>query len=379
MSKSNRERPTPVLVAAANILQALSPSRLGLLLVLYDNDTQTQKEISDLIGRTQSTISTYLQSLGSLSPPLAAKQGKYYTITNTGGKVVGLVNDMARRCDLELRSVNWTDDSDRKDVEALLTPLSDSQIMRPFFILDSLYERSGIDGLMGTPQPVSFDDIVQDVEIRQKEIGESVTTDEIRRTVKQRFDDTDTARFDGEEVTLTADKGHQHAWLWNELLQHLKRQTEFVSGRDKKAVMADVESSSENLDEPTTSRTSPRDSSGQTNNSSSTSEQVAGRSLGSSQSVAERGERLESPSVVPVYTLHSGDAAKERPDSSPLLPLTAKTTIEELAASVDQLANDYNEDTELRLEWMVRTESGVYPLESADSDSSNALELKNRR
>ena len=376
MSKSNKERPTPDLVAAANILQALNPSRVGLLLVLYDNDTQTQKEISDLIGRTQSTISTYLQSLGSLSPPLATKQGKYYTITNTGEKVVGLINDMARRCELELRSINWTDDSDRKDVEVLLTPFSDSQTMRPFFILDSLYERSDVDGFIGSPQPVIFGDIVQDVEARQKEIGESVTTEQIRRTVKQRFDALDTAHFDEGKVTLT-EKGHQQAWLWNELIQHLKTRTEGDAGRGNGSRGTEVESASETSDERSTLRSTPRGSSDQPRSPGSVSEQtMVEGALEDRQSADEEREILEEAHVVPVYTLYPNDedADGDRKQTNPslALPLTAKTTVEELVDRVGQLANDYEGDTELVLKWMVQAESEIYPLDSADSDSSNA-------
>lgn len=376
MSKSlNRDRPTPVLISAANILQTLSPSKLGLLLVLYDNDTQNQKEISDSIGRTQSTISTYLQSLGSLSPPLATKRGRYYAVTDTGEKVVGLVNDMARRCDLELRSVNWTDDSERKDVATHFTPLFDSQIMRPFFILDSIYEHSDIDGPIGTPHPVALDDIVQDVEARQKDIGESVTTEQIRRTVKQRFDATDTANFDGSEVTLTA-KGHQQAWLWNELIQYLKNRTEVGAGTSSSPARTGVESASETPDKRTTLRSSPRDDSDQPRSASSTSKQaMVEGSLGERQSVDEQREILDDASVVPVYTLYSGnatDADEEQTNPSFVLPLTQKTTIEELAGRVNQLVSDHEEDAELMLEWMVQAESDIYPLESGDSDSSNA-------
>lgn len=360
----NRERPTSVLVAAANLLQALSPSKLGLLLAIYDDDLHTQKELSDLIGRTQSTISTYLQSLSTLSPPLAAK-GKHYIVTNTGEKVISLVNDMARRCDLELRSVDWTDETERQTVDALLTPLHNSQIMRPIFILDSLYDHSDIDGPIGSPQSVRFTDIVHDVERRQDEIGKSTTTEEIRRTVKHRFDNTDAVRFEDGSVTLTH-KGHQHAWLLNELVQYLKDVGD-VGSDDEVAEMAHTEKDTEQLDDfiteisnrTKTSRSVPRDIEAEISQSDALS-------------IDRQEDDVHQASIVPVYIL------QRQQDSSPVLPLTEKMSIKELTTRANQLAEEYDEEMELVLRWMVQTESGLYPLSSTKSSNLGRLKLPNK-
>lgn len=357
----NRERPTSVLVAAANLLQALSPSKLGLLLAIYDADLHTQKELSDRIGRTQSTISTYLQSLSTLSPPLAAK-GKHYIVTNTGEKVIGLVNDMARRCDLELRSVDWTEKSERQTVDVLLTPLHDSQIMRPIFILDSLYERSDIDGPIGSPQPVRFTDIVHDVEQRQDEIGKSTTTEEIRRTVKQRFDDTDTVRFEEGSITLTH-KGHQHAWLLNKLVQYLKNANDVDSGDDE-VIHTETTKRLDNIT-TTTSRG--------TNSSHSIPQDIEAEiSQSDVSSIGRQEDDVFQASIVPVYVL------QRQQDPSPVLPLTEKMSIKELTARANQLAEEYGGEMELVLRWMVQTESGLYPLSSTKSSDLNRLELHNK-
>lgn len=376
-TSDNKNRPTSILVTGANILQALSPSRVGLLLVIYDNDTQTQKEISDAIGRTQSTVSTYLQSLGSLTPPLAARQGKYYAATKTGKKVVGLINDLARRCDCKLRSINWTDETERKDLETILTPLHDSQIMRPYLILDSLSTRSGIDGPIGTPQPVSFDDIVRDVESRYNNMGKSTTTEEIRRTVKLRFNDTGAVRFNEGEVIL-GDKGHQHACLWDELLQYLQKQEEMDSGEE--TAITDTETTTGDFDDFVTTSSTPSGSSSRTTIPSSASQQIVlGRPHSDKQFTTEQRDTSERPNVIPVYTLHpTTETDREWSDSSPIIPLSERMTIEELTASVNQLATEYNEETELVLEWMVQTDSGLYPLSSNDSSPSDTLELQNR-
>ncbi len=378
MSTSNHEnRPTSILITASNILQALSPSRLGLLVVIHDNDIQTQGDIADLIGRPQSTISSYLQSLGGLTPPLTGKRGKYYIVTSTGKQVISLVNDLSRRCDHKLRSTTWDNETDRDTVDAFLTPLHDSQVIRPYLILDSLHERSGIDGPLGTPEPVRFDDIVRDVESRYDDLEKSTTTEEIRRTVKLRFNDTDAARFEGGKVTLLH-KGHQHACLWNELIQYLKKQDRVDSGRDTGIAITDTETTTGNLDDYIASPSIPGRESGRSDGPQNTPQQIVSEgSREGRQSAIEQNDISEHPSIIPVYTLHSS-ADTEKEWSGPILPLTARMTIEELAASVNQLATEYNGETELVLDWMVQTESGLYPLASTSSDISGMLELQHR-
>lgn len=360
----NRERPTSILVTAANLLQGLSPSKLGLLLAIYDDDLHTQKELSDLIGRTQSTISTYLQSLSTLSPPLAAK-GKHYIATNTGEKVLSLVNDISRRCDLELRSVDWTDEEERETVDALLTPLHDSQIMRPIFILDSLYDRSDIDGPIGSPQPVRFTDIVYDVEQRQDEIEKSTTTEEIRRTVKNRFDDTDAVQFEDGSVTLTY-KGHQHAWLLNELVQYLKDIDDVGTSDNKMTEIVHPEPTTEQLDSFTTA------TSRGTKSSPNTSQDINTEILQSDAPSISRQDDVHQASIVPVYVL------QRQQDSSPVLPLTEKISIKDLTIRANQLAEEYDEEMELVLRWMVQTESGLYPLSSTKSSNLSGIKLHDK-
>lgn len=366
-----RDRPTRMLVAAGKILQALNSSKLGLLLVVYGDDIQTQSELSNVLGRSQATISTYLQRLETLSPPLVGKQGKYYAVTSTGEKVIGLINSMTRREGPDLQTINWTDEADRNSIDTFLTPLYDSQVMRPFFVLESLYDRSDINGLIGTPQSVRFDDIVRDVGRRQDDIGENATTKQIRRTVKRRFDDTGTAHFEEGQVTLTK-KGHLHAWILNELIQFLKKREEIDENETGDVATKDDETT-ENLVDDDTNRTSPSDSSRRTNVPSSVPQQlVPDERHGSGQSSNER------PTVIPVYSLRPTNASNnEELDSFPILPLTDMTTLEELSTRTNQLANKYDDDTKLVLNWMLQTESGLYPLSSADSHTSDMLDMKN--
>jgi DNA-binding MarR family transcriptional regulator len=373
----DKERPTATLITASNVLQALNPSRLGLLVVIYDNDIQAQEEIANLIGRPQSTVSTYLQSLGGLTPPLAGKRGKHYTVTSTGKQIISLVNDLARRCDCKLRSISWADETDRETVDALLTPLHDSQVMRPYFILDSLYERSRVDGPIGTPQPVSFDDIVRDVESRQNDLEQSITTEEIRRTVKLRFNDTDAARFEEGTVTLLH-KGHQQAWLWNELIQYLKKQDKIDSSENEGVTITDTDTSGRNLGKLRNSTSISSRGSEQADDSRSASTHIISEKRHKDkQSTIEQKVASKQPSIIPVYTIHSSTEA-DKGGSSSILPLTETMTIEELADNVNQLATDYGEETELVLEWMVQTDSGLYPLASTDSNISDPPEFQQR-
>lgn len=370
MSKSRySDRPTHLLVAAGKLLQALNPSKLGLLFVVYEDNIQTQQELSDAVGRSQATISTYLQRLETLSPPLVGKQGKHYTVTNTGEKVISLISGIARREGPDLQTIDWTDETDRKSVATFFTPLHDSQVMRPFFVLASLYERSDINGPIGTPQPVRFDDIVRDVGRRQDDIDENATTKQIRRTVKRRFDDTGTAHFEEGHVTLT-DKGHLHAWILNELIQFLKKREEIDGDETEDAATEDAETS-ENV--VNTTLTPPSDSSRQTNVPSGVPQQLVPEGNHGSGQLSETG-----PTVIPVYSLRSTNVSdSDELDSFPLLPLTETMTLEELTTHANQLADKYGDDATLVLEWMIQTESGLYPLSAADSHTSEVLKMEN--
>lgn len=373
MSESRwRDRPTRMLVAAGKILQALNSSKLGLLLVVYKNDIQTQEELSDMLGRSQATISTYLQRLETLSPPLVGKQGKSYAVTNTGEKVISLINSVARREGPDLQTIDWTDKADRNSVDTFLTPLHDSQIMRPFFVLESLYDRSDINGLIGTPQSVRFDDIVRDVGKRQDDIDENATTKQIRRTVKRRFDNTGTVRFKEGQVTLTK-KGHLHAWILNELIQFLKKREE-IDEDETESVTTEDDETTKNVVDIDTNHTSPSDSSWRTDVPSSVPQQlVPGGRHGSGQLSNER------PTIIPVYFLQPTNASNnEELDSFPILPLTEMMTLEELTTRANQLANKYDDDAKLVLDWMLQTESGLYPLSSIDSHTADMLEMENR-
>lgn len=367
---SYSERPTRMLVTAAKIWQALSPSKLGLLFVIYNNDIKNQKEISDTIDRTQSTVSSYLQTLETLTPPLEAKQGRYYTVTNTGERVIGLVGSMINQSDsdLDLQSVDWTDETDRNAVEEVLTPLHDSRGMRPFFVLDSLYERNDINGPVGTPHPVRFDDIVRDVETRQDDIGESTNTKQVRRTIKLRFNDTDAADFNEGQVTLTR-KGYVQAWVLSEFIRFLKEQEEIGSGGSKNTALSDTEATGEKLDDISTASTEQSDNPHRKPGSTDILQHLP---LESPRSGSQSSE--ERPTVVPVYSLHSAET-NGRQSSPPVLPLTAETTVRELTTFVNQLADEYDGDTRLVLDWMVQTESGLYPLSVMDAPSSD-LELE---
>lgn len=361
-----------MLVAAGKILQALNSSKLGLLLVVYRDDIQTQEELSDVLGRSQATISTYLQRLETLSPPLVGKQGKYYTVTNTGEKVSSFINSMARREGSDLQTIDWTDEADRNSVDTFLTPLHDSQVMRPFFVLESLYNRSDINGLIGTPQSVRFDDIVRDVRRRQDDIDENATTKQIRRTVKRRFDDTGTVRFEEGQVTLTK-KGHLHAWILNELIQFLKKREE-IDEDETGEVAAEDDETTEDLVDIDPNRMSPRDSSRRTNVPSSVPQQLDPDGHHDSDQPSN-----EKPTAIPVYSVRPTNASNnEELDSVPVLPLTEMMTLEELTTRANQLANKYDDDTKLVLDWMLQTESGLYPLSSADSHTSDVLEMENR-
>jgi hypothetical protein len=383
MSQSrNTDRPTQAIVIAGEILCTLHPSLLGALLVVYKDDSVTQAEVAEAVGRTQPTVSSYFQSLENLPVPLTIKRGQRNTVTDTGEKVISLIRRLSTHLDVDLSAADWSDESDREAVSTILSPLHDSRSTEPFFILDSLYGRSDIDGLLGTPQPVWLDDVVNDVKQRQQERDKSTTLNQIREKVK-RFRDTDVLTFDGTQITLT-EKGQEHARLLIELVQ-------FLTDHDN----IDL-ATSENIESQTTTEA---DGESQDNDESSRSESIdtvrpvlaqddivqqqqGQRFLGERESSdVDRILLGETPTVVLTYCLQpskTSSDSKSQPSPVPVVSLTPLTA-GELADHVEQVVQEYGGDTPLIPYWALQTETGLYPLGKAGIPPTSAPEFENGR
>ncbi len=361
------DRPTPVIVATGEILRTLTPPVLASLLVTYDSTTEDQAEIAAAIGRTQSTVSSYIRSLASLPAPLVAKRGSRYIVTDAGESIIGLISGMMDRLGRDLHAVEWQKEADKEAVAAMLTPLHDSRSTLPFFLLDSLYERSDLDGLIGTPQPVWIDDVVSDIDTRQQERGESATTKQVRQAV-QRFNETGVLSFDGSQIELT-EKGQEHARLFHEITQLLLEQDEInVSDEAEVGAQTTGNNDTKNPSVAGESRRSPTRADEHFHQQSAPEGithqfQPQGFSGGQPQPTGKE-SRQESPTVVLGYCVvreDTEDTTHDQQEVQPVLPIRGMSA-EELLARVSRIADEIDMSRQLTPYWLLDVDYGVYPL-----------------
>lgn len=362
MTGSNKvDRPTDVLRDTGEILRTLSPSRLGLLFVISNTDANTQTDIADAIGRSQSTISQYCQRLTTIEYPLIAKRGKRYVITDTGKEVLSLVDDMTDQ--LNLQSVEWCSKTDKKAIETILSPLHESQIAEPFFILESLYNRSYTGGHSRDPQSVWIDDIIDDVKSRQRDAKD--TTKQVQQIVK-RFDNASAVTFDGSQLMFT-EKGEKNAQLLIELTHFLMKREGIDTDSDKHTESRISTPSTESPVNGSADRSGLDDLSSQTHDVDSIAQQrQPQRFLGSRRSsIVNQSSIQGSPTVVLTYCLRRTSEADRSEESHsqpiPVLLLTALTA-SELAARAEQIIREHGEDTQLIPYWTLQTSNGLSPL-----------------
>lgn len=352
-------RSTAVLVEAGEILRKLNPPTLAALLFVLKDNTQTQAEMADAIGCSRSSISKYLRTLSDLPLPLATQQrGRRYTVTDEGKKIVGLIDGMVDRMTdrhgLDLRAIDWENDADREEVATDLAPLYGSRSSRTFFVLDALRDRSGSDDL-STSRRVWIENVVHDVDVRLKERDESVTTEQVRNTLR-RFADNDTIEFDGEYITLI-EKGRAHAWLLDRLAQSIEEENAADGSATEKPA---PESSIGN---------SPQILTADQHETDVTQQIRPHRFYEGDQRVdasSDASASSESPIIVPAYCLKSiGDGdIKEGSRSQSQLPILSLTTmtIAELAKAVNRLTQKYDENMQIEPYWTLQMGSELYPL-----------------
>jgi Mn-dependent DtxR family transcriptional regulator len=352
-SSDMANRSTAVLVKAGEILRKLAPSTLAALFFVLEDNTRTQAEMADMIGVSRSSMSKYLRTLSDLPLTLITKQrGRRYTVTDEGKKVISLIEEMVDTPNLELRSVDWENESDREQVATRLAPLHGSRSDRTFFVLDALRLRSGSVNPYTSPSRVWIEDIVHDVDAR----GENATTERVRQTLR-RYDEAGAIEFDGEYVKLT-DEGQEQAQLLDQLANRIEQQ-------------GDQDTADRQL------ATDPVDDRSETDNISG---QMRRRGFhGGGQRAAEAGPSASSlhelPSIVPAYCLTSTthetiNGSQTQSDPLPVLPLEAMT-IGELTDAVTRLNHEYDEDAHIEPYWTLQTETGLFPLGPAQLSATS--------
>lgn len=353
--------PTDALAQAGEILQTLTPRTLATLLIVVDEDPQTQGDIAETIGSARSTVSKYLLSLEELPLPLVRKGRQHYTGTDAGRTVVGLFDGMIDRLGIDLETIDWQTDTEVKQVADSLTPLCDSRSVTPIFVLEALRGRSGIVDLLGTPCPVPIEVIVDAVSDRHSERGEHTTTEQVRMVLR-RFADAEAVDFDGDDCTLT-DKGQEHACLLLRIVDLLRKPDEKQDERDAQG---------ENDQSNNTIQSEPQSSTGLT--AATVTDRVANQldprpfTGGSKLSTAASTEEQNSPVIIPAYWLVSdteGEMKRTKAPSSTALPLTSMTP-NELVERASHLLEEHGTDTELVPYWTLQMGDELHPLEPAE-------------
>lgn len=361
---------------ASEILRAVNPPTIATLLFLVDDTVYTQKEIADGIGYSRTTVSQSQRSLETLPLSLATKQGSRYKITSAGKSVLGYYTGMARQLDLDLDAVGWQSDETHEQVKTVLTPLYDSRSTMPFFVLESIGARAVGEQInrLATPQRVSIEDVIEDVTARQRERDERVTSKQIRQVVR-RFDNRDAVEFDGDYIVLK-EKGQEHAYLLEQVVQLIEDQASTT--RDEREESAATVS--ETPLQPDASPADQTEVGGRNRNSGNIANQIQPHGFhGKRPSMDDREETGERECAVPVYCLRpdvgerisSTSPSEKHP--TPAVPFTA-LTIGELIERAQQLAQEYDMDTQLEPYWMIRAESELYPMGSVDELPSDFSE-----
>lgn len=360
-SSATANPPTDALTQAGEILQTLTPRTLGTLLIVVDEDPQTQGEIAERIGSARSTVSKYLLSLEELPLPLVRKGRQRYTGTDAGRTVLGLFDAMADRLGVDLEAIDWQTDAEVAQVANCLTPLCDSRSTTPIFVLEAVRSRSGIVDLLGTPRTVSVGEIVDAVVRRHSERGEHSTAEQVR-TILRRFDEATAVEFDGEECTLT-EKGQEHACLLHRIVGLLTDSAEQQGAHDAQP---------EDNQSDDAARTSPQPSSAPT--ASTVTGRVANQldprqfTGGSTLSTAASSTDQQTPTIIPAYWVVSDTEERTElteTESTPVLPLTTMTT-GELAERATQLHEEYGTDGTVVPYWTLQMGEELYPVETAE-------------
>lgn len=369
---------TDVLAHAGEILRTLKPAALGALFAVYRNDTQTQQEIAETIGSGRSTVTKYLRTQQQLG--LTEKETQRYTVTRLGEFVLGLLDGMIDRLGPGLGSIDWSHDADKAELATMLEPLTGSRkiAVESYFILQSMYTRSGTTALFGTPQPVPVADIVADIDARKDE-GERTDTELVRGKLR-RFNETGAIHFDGQQATLT-EKGQEHGRVLDKLAMFLDDKNNGDStgcecgGDDDASASISGGSNTRVMD-----GTPSDDSSHHRPNSGTIAHQLQSHGfLGGQQvSVTERGAPdSQSPlTVVPAYCLRPAatdtidEETRSQPDTRSVVPFTAMTA-EELLTRAGQIVQEYG-DVQLEPYWMIQIGETLYPLRSATTQTAES-------
>jgi predicted transcriptional regulator len=339
-------RPAHLIVEAGEILRKVTPSRLATLLFVMDDEIETQTEMAEILGLSSSTITTDLQTLANLPLSLVQKRETQYSITDDGKQVIGYFDRAIGRIgkNLDLNNIDWK--TDTEEIGTRLDPLHNSRSSMPFFVLESVSERTDL----ADTQKVSITDVVADVDHWQKERGKSVTRKRVRWMLG-RFEEAGTIEID-DQITLI-DKGQEHAKLLKQLIELLEDDQD-----DQTDANVDTSSeSSPSTQQDATTGTAPTEQLTEIDNIGRDELQPERQRFSTGgQSIADSAKFLP---IVPAYQLsqHSESESRSQSGELPVVPLPSTTTVAELVDQLIQIGREYGDDAELTLNWTLRTDA----------------------
>lgn len=210
---------------SGKIIQSLSASTIAALLFSIDDRIKYQKEIAERLDCTPAPVTTSLQSLEDLPIPLVEKR-RQYQVTTAGEAVIALLDEHILQLGMDLCDIDWSNEEQKDQLNALLKPLQNSLSLRPFFILNALYRASG---------EMTVDRIVEEVQKRDDH-SNAVSRRQIKGTL-ERFEKNEAVSFDTDSIALT-EHGTKQGRMLNDFIDFSKQQ----HGDDEKGASDDEHS-----------------------------------------------------------------------------------------------------------------------------------------
>lgn len=292
---------------AGIVLRALSPPKVATLLFVKDG-IRTQREMAERLDRTPPAISNYIEELEELPVSLVRKEGSERWITSEGEEVLGFVtrltNNLGR---LNLRRVEWDQTSVPElldDLDSYLDPLHTFRDVVAYHVLYAIGVQSS-GWLLDDPGTVLISDVMSAV----KRWDDSATKKQIHPRLNK-FSDANAIEADGQRVQLT-EKGLEQCRLLDHVMQMLDT-TDSETHVDAVSMMARPDHSLDLSD-------------------------VDGES--------DRTAVEFDKSLTAAYCT-----------DTPVLSLPSTLTVGELIDTATDVGRNLDEDVELELKWMVKTE-----------------------
>ncbi len=206
------------------ILKSLNPTSVAILLFTLDETVDTQTEMAERLDYTTAPVSISFKMLSELPLPLV-ENNREYQITAIGEATVNLIDKYLLELDIDLCDVDWSDESDKEEIDTALRPLHNSRSMIPFHVLNAFRK-----GIGPSDSNISIDDVLSYVQSVRSETGEGITRRQIKHALT-RFEDENSIIIDGDTVSITK-KGAEQTSLMDMMLDFLYSSEDHLSTPD---------------------------------------------------------------------------------------------------------------------------------------------------